>query len=466
MVNAIPRYTPPVRVLDLSDNPRIKIIEELLVEASRAREPTDVFKVFGPRMWKIRPIEYFISLSTRNLPEGQYKITRRYGVEEMRAAAERNDGTLPSNVNVDPWKTFQQLPAYREGVLGAAIAKGTPKILKDLDLSNDPVLGGDLAEFKSALAIPLLDNGRPLNWSIQFRRDPNAYNEQSLEDAMLLSNLIGAMTRNLVAIKEVERLNKALNAQFEEVARVQQSLLPEKLPQVPGLAIATSYLTSDQAGGDYYDFLPMPDGRLGVLVADVSGHGAGAATIMAMMRAILHCYSGGDGSASSVLRFVNHRLLGSRLEGNFVTAFFGVYDPAKARLNYASAGHNPPRLYTAATGSIRGIEDAATLPLGISDDMDVWSEDVQLSPGDAIVLYTDGITEAFSGDGNRRMFGVEKLDEAIRSTGGRPDDIVESIHRSLFTHTQARTRADDQTLVAMQYVGPDRCLFPPVRSEV
>jgi sigma-B regulation protein RsbU (phosphoserine phosphatase) len=210
----------------------------------------------------------------------------------------------------------------------------------------------------------------------------------------------------------------------------------------------------------------MPDGRLGVLVADVSGHGAGAATIMAMMRAILHCYSGGDGSASSVLRFVNQRLLGSRLEGNFVTAFFGVYDPAKARLNYASAGHNPPRLYTAATGSIRGIEDAATLPLGISDDMDVWSEDVQLSPGDAIVLYTDGITEAFSGDGQRQMFGVEKLDEAIRTTAGRPDDIVESIHRSLFAHTQSRTRADDQTLVAMQYVGPDRCLFPPVRSEV
>ncbi len=466
MVNAIPRYTPPVRVLDLSDNPRIKVIEELLVEASRAREPTDVFKVFGPRMWKIRPIEYFISLSTRNLPEGQYKITRRYDVKEMQAAAERNDGTLPANVNADPWKTFQQLPAYRDGVLGAAIANGTPKILKDLDLSNDPVLGNELREFRSALAIPLLDNGKPLNWSIQLRRDPDAHTEQSLEDAMLLANLIGAMTRNLVAIKEVERLNKALNAQFEEVARVQQSLLPEKLPQVPGLAIATSYLTSDQAGGDYYDFLPMPDGRLGVLVADVSGHGAGAATIMAMMRAILHCYSGGDGSASSVLRFVNQRLLGSRLEGNFVTAFFGVYDPAKARLNYASAGHNPPRLYTAATGSIRGIEDAATLPLGISDDMDVWSEDVQLSPGDAIVLYTDGITEAFSGDGQRQMFGVEKLDEAIRTTAGRPDDIVESIHRSLFAHTQSRTRADDQTLVAMQYVGPDRCLFPPVRSEV
>ena len=89
-----------------------------------------------------------------------------------------------------------------------------------------------------------------------------------------------------------------------------------------------------------------------------------------------------------------------------------------------------------------------------------------LQPGDCVLLFTDGITEAFSGDGHRRMFGVERLDEALRATNGRPDDIVESIHRSLFAHTQARTRADDQTLVAMQYVGPDRCLFPPVRAGV
>lgn len=454
---------------DLTNSPRIKVVVDLLRDASLAREPADVFKVFGPRMWRIRPMEFFISVSTRGLPRGSYKITRYYDVREFQRRAESGQGGLPETVNPNPWATFHTLPTHTTGFIADCIKDGTPKLFSNLNIPNDPVFGTLLSEFKSAIASPLYDGGEVLNWSIQLRRAPDAFNEQIFEDAMMMGNLIGAITRNLVALKEVERLNKALTEQFEEVARVQQSLLPEKLPEVPGLAVATSYLTSDQAGGDYYDFLPMPGGKLGILVADVSGHGAGAATIMAMFRAILHCYSGGDGSASAVLRFANHRLIASRLEGNFVTAFFGVFDPATARFNYASAGHNPPRFLTAATGTIRGIDDGAGLPLGIAEDLDVLSEDLQLSPGDSILLYTDGITEAFASDskpGALNMFGVERLDDAIRASDGRPDTIIENIHKSLFEHTRARTRADDQTLVALQYIGPDRCLYPPVRREV
>lgn len=454
---------------DLSSSPRIRIIVDLLRDASLAREPADVFKVFGPRMWRIRPMEFFISVSTRGLPTGSYKVTRYYDVREFQRRADSGEGGLPETVNPNPWATFHQLPTHTSGFVAECIKGGTPKIFTDLDIPDDPVFGSLLSEYKSAIASPLYDRGEVLNWSIQLRRAANAFDEQIFEDAMMMGNLIGAITRNLVALKEVERLNTALNSQFEEVARVQQSLLPEKMPDVPGLAVATSYLTSDQAGGDYYDFLPMPAGRLGILVADVSGHGAGAATIMAMLRAILHCYSGGDGSAAGVLRFANHRLLASRLEGNFVTAFFGVFDPQTARLNYASAGHNPPRFLTAATRAIRAIDDGAGLPLGIAEDLDVVSEDLQLFPGDSILLYTDGITEAFGRDarpGNPDMFGEERLDAAIRASDGRPDTIIENIHRALFAHTHARTRADDQTLVALQYVGPDRCLYPPLRREV
>ncbi len=458
-----------VKIHDLSEHPRLKIIVELVRDASRAREPSDVFKIFGARMWRIRPIEFFISVSTRGLPRGSYKITRYYDVRQFQERLASGEGGLPETVNPNPWASFHQLPTHTTGFVADCIRDGTPKILSNLNVTDDPVFGSLLSEYRSAIASPLYDSGEVLNWSIQLRRAPDAFDEHKLEDAMMLGNLIGSITRNLVALKEVERLNRALTAQFEEVARVQQSLLPEKLPEVPGLAVATSYLTSDQAGGDYYDFLPMPDGRLGILVADVSGHGAGAATIMAMLRAILHCYSGGDGSAAAVLRFANHRLVASRLEGNFVTAFFGVFDPATAQLNYASAGHNPPRFLNAATREIRGIEDGAGLPLGIAEDMDIWSENLQLSPGDSVVLYTDGITEAFGAGakpGANDMFGVERLDAAILASDGRPDTIIEDIHKSLFEHTKARTRADDQTLVALQYVGPDRCLYPPVRSEV
>lgn len=458
-----------MQATDLSSSPRVQILVDLLRDASKAREPADVFRIFGPRMWRIRPMEFFVSVSTRNMAPGTYKITRYYDVREFRRLHESGDGGLPDTVNPNPWANFQSLPTHTGGIIGRLIDGGTPKILRNISIINDPVFGELLAEFHSAIACPLYDSGEVKNWSIQFRRDPEGFDEKVFEDAFMLGNLIGSITRNLVALKEVERLNKALTTQFEEVARVQQSLLPEKLPEVPGLAMATSYLTSDQAGGDYYDFLPMPGGKLGILVADVSGHGAGAATIMAMLRAILHCYSGGDGSAAGVLRFANHRLVASRLEGNFVTAFFGVFDPATARLNYASAGHNPPRFFDAQSRSIRGIEDGAGLPLGITDDLGIWSEDLQLAPGDAVLLYTDGITEAFgthASAGSPDMFGVPRLDAAVLASEGRPDTMIELIHRALFDHTGARTRADDQTLVALQYVGPDRCIYPPLRPQV
>ena len=456
--------------VDLSDNARIPIISEILTLASRAREPQDVFRTFGPRLWRIRPIDYFISLSVRNLPAGSFKITRQYPVTDLLNAPA---GTLPPNANLDPWSKWGQMPIHSTGFLASLIADDAPKLLKNLRITDDPVLGNVLADMGSCIALPLFDDGHALNWSIQFRRSPDGYTSEYLEDALLLANLIGSMTRNLVALKQVAQLNRQLTAQFEEVARVQQSLLPAVLPKIPGLDLATSYLTSDQAGGDYYDFFPLPDGRWAIIVADVSGHGAGAATIMAMLRAILHCYEPGCATPADavvdVLRFTNQRLYAARLEGNFVTAFFCIYDPRDHSLAYASAGHPPPRLKPA-SGPVRAIDDAATLPLGLMPEFEVAPGRLVLQPGDALVLYTDGITEQFDlpaaatdpfapaldapvpiPGAKREMFGTHRLDAALADCTGAPDCVVASIHQALFAHTHgSRSRADDQTIVALQ----------------
>ncbi len=128
-----------------------------------------------------------------------------------------------------------------------------------------------------------------------------------------------------------------------------------------------------------------------------------------------------------------------------------------------------PGSTAAATHSIRGIEDGAGLPLGIAEDLDVLSEDLQLLPGDSIVLYTDGITEALAANRERASSTCSersiRMPRFSRAMGGRTRSSRTST-RSLFAHTQARTRADDQTLVALQYVGPDRCIYPPIRRGV
>lgn len=426
---------------------------ELITLMSNATKPTDVFEIFGPRLWKLRPIDYFASVSVRGLPEGQYKITRRLNIDQLRG------GDLAGTRDQNPWANWAQLEAYRGGLIGALIADGHPKAVTDLNVASDPALGEALKDMRSAMAYPIFEGGKALNWSVQFRRDPAGFGAREFEDMLLQGNLVGAVTRSLVAIQQAKEANQRLVQQFEEVARVQQSLLPAKTPDIPGLQIATSYLTSEQAGGDYYDFIRLPRGphepagpdRWGLLCADVSGHGAAAATVMAMLHGILHCYPGPDISPDAVIRYANTKLMAAQLEGSFVTAFFAVFDPEHATLRFCNAGHPSPRLRKGATGQVIGLDGGHGLPVGILDDYESGWSHITLEPGDTVVMYTDGITEAFND--NRRMFGVDGFDAALHRCSGDPDCVIDSIHKALYEHTRARTRADDQTLVALRYMG-------------
>lgn len=432
-----------MQVIDIRQNVRVAILLEMLEDVSRASEPEQAVRAYAARIGKIRPVDAMIAVSTRNLPPGHYKITRR--------VLPHPETGEPVHILGNPWKNWKNLPMHSGGFLGELIAAPEPRLIHDLFLRGDPVLGDSLAEMGACLAIPVFDGGRVMNWTIQFRRSATGFSINDLEEHVLTGNLFGSMTRNLVSLEQIRRLNERLEKQFEEVARVQQSLLPERLPRVPGLAIATSYLTSSQAGGDYYDFFELPGDRLGILVADVSGHGPAAATVMAMLHAILHSYPAVLDNPAEVLRYANQRLLGAargRGDGSFVTAVLAVYDPGPRRLTLARAGHPLPRLKDTRTGEVRELDGQGGLPLGIVDEYEIANHCVTLEPGQTVVLYTDGITEAFSED--RRMFGVEGLDAALEACSGEPDCVVDSVHGALYRHTGKRTREDDQTLVAIK----------------
>jgi sigma-B regulation protein RsbU (phosphoserine phosphatase) len=338
------------------------------------------------------------------------------------------------------------------------MATGEPALLGLDGVPDDPALGGAAADMRAVLATPIFDRGRPLNWAFQFVRDAAAFNEDALELFVMVANLSGTATRNLVAVREAEQATSRLRGQFEEVARVQQSLLPRTLPDIPGLSLATSYLTSDQAGGDYYDFFPFEDGRWGILIADVAGHGAAAATVMAMLHAILHAYQGSGMHPHLVLEHANSRLVAAGLEGAFTTAFLAVYDPATGEFQFSRAGHNPPRWKRGASGEVLSIEEAGSLPLGVFEPLGATSASIKLEPGDTIVLYTDGITESFNA--KREMFGVSGLDAALEGCSGQPACVVDSVHAALYDHTHSRTRDDDQTIVALHFAGVPKLQQP------
>lgn len=436
-----------MKPLDLSSNRRIETVLTMVREISTAITPIQVFNAFADHYWVLRPMDYMISMSTKDLPDTPphpFRITREYDIERIREGK-----IVPARV--EHWRRRDLIPIHSGGFLGEVVAAKRPQIFHNLNIHNDPVLGNRIAHMGSACVMPLYDEGEPRYWNIQFRKQPDAFTVDELEQGILVANLAGGNNTRLILVEEVRKLNAALRQQFEEVARVQRSLLPAQTPDIPGLEIATSYLTSDQAGGDYFDFLKLPDGSWGIIIADVAGHGAAAATVMAMFHGILHSYSGASTEPDAILRWANTRLFEAGIEGTFITAFLGIYDPRAARIRYARCGHNPPLLKDGRSGRVRLLDDEGALPLGVFDPYDIRCESIDLSPQDTLVLYTDGITEAF--DSTRTMFGEDRLRESLDHCSGAPDCVVDSVHGALFKHTGSMSRADDQTLVAIRYTG-------------
>lgn len=266
--------------------------------------------------------------------------------------------------------------------------------------------------------------------------------------------------------KELEDAYRRLDREIKAVAEIQRSLLPRELPEIPGLSIAAHYETSTRVGGDYYDFFnlgvipeeidaaPPADGRWGILIADVSGHGTPAAVVMAVTHTIAHGYEHPPMPPSHLLDFVNRRLCQSYTGPgvSFVTAFYGIYSPEDRRLEYAGAGHNPPRLHRATTGRIEELADVNGLPLGIDENETYASASIVLEAGDLLVLYTDGITEARNDE--RNFFDVEGLDDVMQRCTREgicsPQGLVEQILSAVHTHAGGREADDDRTLIAIR----------------
>jgi phosphoserine phosphatase RsbU/P len=226
---------------------------------------------------------------------------------------------------------------------------------------------------------------------------------------------------------------------------MQRHLLPAQLPKIDGLELGASYFACSRAGGDYYDILALPEEQWGFFVADVSGHGTPAAVVAAMIHTLLHAFPGPPLPPVRVLGHLNRHLLALAPEGMFATAFYGIYDPYYRRLRYASAGHPQPRLRTA-SGRITEVEGTAGLPLGVVEE-DTWSErEVHLSPGDTLLLYTDGIIEGANVSG--QPFGLARLDDALRLGPRRAAPLVEHIERLFRDFCSNGADLDDRTLLA------------------
>ena len=246
--------------------------------------------------------------------------------------------------------------------------------------------------------------------------------------------------------REIRRSRDQLNQELASAAEMQRLILPRPLPKVKGLSFAASYETSRHVGGDYYDVVCLSDHQFGVLIADVSGHGAPSAIVMAMIRAVFHAFPGPAVDPSGVLQFINRHfkfLWGSSM---LATALYAVVDTQELQVRVACAGHLPPLLLRG--GRVRKVECEATLPLLLMEMPSIPCDKFSVEYGDRFLFYTDGATERENG--NEEMYEIERLMGAFRSGNGlSPEELVQSVAADLSRFAGGRELMDDQTLLLM-----------------
>jgi tetratricopeptide (TPR) repeat protein len=264
--------------------------------------------------------------------------------------------------------------------------------------------------------------------------------------------LVREALQDVDAVIYVEMLAHVEAAQELALAgRVQESLLPAEPPRIPGWQLAVALEPARETSGDFYDFIPLSDGRWGIVIADVADKGAGAALYMALCRTLIRTYAVEHNSRPELLfNAVNERILAETHGDIFVTVFFGVLDPVAGTLLYCNAGHSPPYFFRARTGAAPSAKVQALrrtgLPLGILEDA-AWKQgSARLAPGDVLVLYTDGVTDAHNPQ--EALFGGERLLEAAQAHLGRSaSHMTKAVLESAHAFVGDAPQFDDITLM-------------------
>jgi serine phosphatase RsbU (regulator of sigma subunit)/anti-sigma regulatory factor (Ser/Thr protein kinase) len=312
-----------------------------------------------------------------------------------------------------------------------------------------------LRELKAAgvkLAVPLVSQGEligVLNLGPRLSEQDYSSDDRKLLDDLAAQAAPALRVAQLVREQEAEAVTRQRFEQELEVARlIQQNFLPKELPDLPGWQIAAYYRPAREVGGDFYDVIPLPDGRVGFVVGDVTDKGVPAALVMSATRSVLRASAQRLIEPGEVLERVNEHLCPDMPAKMFVTCLYGVLDPSTGHLRFANAGHDLPYVKTA-----DGIVElrARGMPLGLMPGMSYEEKEATLQPGDSVLLHSDGIVEAH--DPERGMFGFPRLKDTMAGVSGG-QQLIDRVLSELadFTGPDAE-QEDDITMVTLERSG-------------
>ncbi|GAB4570335.1 MAG: hypothetical protein Kow0047_23920 [Anaerolineae bacterium] len=337
----------------------------------------------------------------------------------------------------------------REGIIGWVAAHKEPLLVNDVTSDPRYVLDrqGALHRTRAELAVPLMVEDRVLGvLDVQ----SNVAGAFTREDLFLLQTLADQIA---VAIEDARLYQQAIEQErirreLGVARKIQASLLPDRAPELPGWEIAFRWEPARNVAGDFFDFIELPDGRLGILIADVSDKGVPAALFMAVAHTLLRALALDRVDPADALSRASDLFLQDTRADMFVTAFYGVLDPTSGQLTYANAGHLPPLLCRNEGEGIACLLRGG-IALGVVPHLRLTRHCVELAPGDLLVLYTDGISEAI--DGHQREFGDVRLADLVVEHARRPASaMAEAISLGLRDFCGDQPIGDDWALVVLK----------------
>jgi sigma-B regulation protein RsbU (phosphoserine phosphatase) len=353
-------------------------------------------------------------------------------------------------------RAYRESESLRGTELDGRIERAVPLVI-----GNDKAIGVVTVVGRQGTAEPTLQRETDLELTGYLHQAARAMHDVHTREDQLL---------------RIAKLEQERTAQELRMAReIQESFLPEVCPALPGWEFAADWRAAREVGGDFYDFLRVDDEHVGLVIADVSDKGVPAALFMSLSWTLLRVAASESTAPAKVLERMNELLMTESRSGMFLTLFYGVLNWRTGHLTYARAGHNPPILFRAQgpapashtaiaqhqaagdthpRGTRRLEQTVVTLmpdgtALGVQDGLTWAEEQVQMRPGDILILYTDGVTEPINPRGVE--FGEERLIEAVRTNSLRPcAEIVDLIGESVARFVGDQAQFDDYTLVGLK----------------
>ncbi|MGZ8686791.1 MAG: ATP-binding SpoIIE family protein phosphatase [Gaiellaceae bacterium] len=368
------------------------------------------------------------------------RVTRRSG------SAEANDPPQDVAVEISTIDAPTIDIAPNDPLVAYLQSAGGAVDVEKLELESPGVTA--LREAGVALVVPLISGGElvgTLNLGSRLSDQQYSTDDKRLLDGLAAQAAPALQVAELVQKQAAEARSRERIEQELKVAQlIQQNFLPRVLPDLPGWEVAAYYQPAREVGGDFYDLFELPDGRVAVVIGDVTDKGVPAAMVMAAARSLLRASGQRIVSPGEVLERVNDLLCPDIPDKMFVTCLYAVVDPATGHVRYANAGHNLPYARTA-DGSLE--LRAKGMPLGLLPGMTYEECEALLAPGDALLLYSDGVTEAHGPE--REMFGTPRLIEHVAdpASGDLIDGLLTQLQR--FTGTDWE-QEDDITLVTLR----------------